>query len=143
MSDPGWIASPLAAELEVIVTQMRNGGQVAQHVSLRSLLDSWRGLVEKVEVGYAESVYEYANDVDSRKILERVAASARPQAREALIRWLRPWDRRYEQATVKASAPFHGRAEAAGPSAASPWHWRIPRRLVGELRADLEDMGIA
>ena len=143
MSEPNWIASPMSVELETIVTRMRNGGEVAQHVTLLKLLDSWRGLVEQVELGYEESVYEYANDVDSRKILERVAAIALPQAREALLRWLKPWDERYDEATVRASTPFHGHADPASPYAASRWHWRIPRRLVGVLKVDLEDMGIA
>jgi len=142
MSDPDWIASPLAAELEAVVTRMRSEGEVAQHVTLLALVDSWRRLVEQVEVGYAESVYEYANDVDSRKILERVAASARPAAGQSLLRCLQPWDARYDEATVRASTPFHGRAEPDSPYAASRWHWRIPRRLVGELKADLEDLRI-
>jgi hypothetical protein len=142
VSAPNWIGSPIAAELEGVVMEMRQAGEVAQHVTLPRLLDSWRGLVEQVEHGYEDSVYEYANDVDSRKILDRVAAGARPEAREALLGWLRPWDERYDQATVRAAAPFHGRAERDSPYAASPWHRRIPRRLVGILRSDLEDMGL-
>jgi hypothetical protein len=71
--------------------------------------------------GYEESVYEYANDVDSRAILDRVASSASPEAREALLRWLRPWDERYETATRRA----------------------VPRRPVGELKSDLQAMGLA
>jgi hypothetical protein len=107
------------------------------------LLDSWSGLVQEVEFGYEESVYEYANDVDLRAILDRVGGSASPEAREALLRWLRPWDERYETATLRAAAPFHGRADPSDPYAASRWHWRIPRRLVGELKSDLEAMGLA
>jgi len=137
------IASPVAADLEAIVAQERQAGTVARHVTLTGLLDSWRGLVEQVEQGYNESVYEYANDVDSRKILERVGRAAPAQAGEALFEWLRPWDERYDRATVRAAAPFHGRAEPDGPHAASPWHWRIPRRLAGELKTDLQDMGLA
>lgn len=142
MSDPNWIASPLAGELEAVVTRMRNAREVAQHVTLIGLLDAWRGLVEQVESGYQECVYEYANDVDSRSVLERVASTGSPEAREALLAWLRTWDERYDEATVRASKPFHGRADPNSPYAASPWHWRIPRRLVGHLKANLEDMGI-
>jgi hypothetical protein len=142
MSDPNWIASPLAGELEAVVTRMRKAGEVAQHVTLIGLLGSWCGLVEQVELGYQECVYEYANDVDSRRILERVASTGSPEAREALLAWLRTWDERYDEATVRASTPFLGRADPNSPYAASPWHWRIPRRLVGDLKADLEDMGI-
>ena len=110
-------------------------------MTLNGLLTSWSRLVEEVERGYTDSVYEYANDVDSRKILDRVADAARSGAGETLRQWLKPWDERYEAATVRASGPFHGRAD--GPYAASEWHWRIPRHLVGELREDLEAMGLA
>jgi hypothetical protein len=49
---------------------------VASDVTLMGLLGSWSDLVEAVETGYEDSVYEYANDVDSRAILDRVAAAA-------------------------------------------------------------------
>lgn len=118
-------------------------GKVGRHVTFYGLLDSWRGLVEQVERGYDESVYEYANDVDSRKILERIARAAPEDAQDALLSWLIPWDERYDRATVRATAPFHGRADPDSLYAASPWHWRIPRLLVGELKADLKEMGLA
>jgi hypothetical protein len=143
VTDPNWITSPLARELEAIVAHERHAGTVGRHVTFIGLLSSWRGLVEQVEEGYDESVYEYANDVDSRRILGRVAESASERPRETLLAWLRPWDERFEAATVRAAAPFHGRPEPDSPHAASPWHWRIPRRLLGELKADLEDMGLA
>ena len=143
MSGPNFIPSPIAAELEAIVAQERQAGRVACHVTLTGLLDSWRGLVQEIEEGYEDSVYEYANDVDSRRILERVTAGAPVHSREMLLEWLRPWDERFEAATVRAASPFHGQPDPDSPYAASPWHWRIPRRLVGELKSDLEHMRLA
>jgi hypothetical protein len=131
------------AELEGVVRDFRAAGKVANHMPLIGLVDSWSGLVEEVERGYEESVYEYANDVTSRAILDRVGAGAHPEAREALLRWLQPWDERYEAATSRAPAPFHGSSEPSDPYAASRWHWRIPRRLVGELKSDMEAIGLA
>ena len=143
MPEPDWIASPLAAELEDIIRGFRDAGKVAEHVTLVGLLDSWCGLVEAVERGYEDSVDEYANAVDSRAILDRVGPRASSEARNALLGWLRPWDARYEAATWRAAAPFHGAADSADPHVASRWHWRIPRRLIGELKSDLRDMGLA
>jgi hypothetical protein len=142
-SEPNWIRSPAADELEGVVRGMRDAGRVARHVTLIGLLDSWRGLVEEVENGYEDSVYEYANDVDSRVILQRVIESASSEPADELRRWLRSWDERFGAATVRAPEPFHGSADAEDPAAASPWHWRIPLRLTGELKADLEAMGLA
>lgn len=143
MSEPNWIHSPAADELEGVVRGFRNAGRVARHVSLIRLLDSWRRLVDEVEKGYEDSIYEYANDVDSRVILERVIETASSEPAEELRRWLRSWDERFEAATVRAPSPVHGSADPDDPHAASPWHWRIPRRLTGELKADLEAIGIA
>lgn len=143
VTEPDWIRSAVAVELEGVVRAFRNADQVARHVTLMGLLGSWTDLVEAVEIGYEDSVYEYANDVDSRAILDRVAASAAPDAREALVRWLQPLDERYETATSRAAAPFRGSAAPSDPHAASDWHWRIPRRLVGELKTDLQAMGLA
>jgi hypothetical protein len=89
------------AELEGVVRDFRAAGKVANHMTLIGLVDSWSGLVEEVERGYEESVYEYANDVTSPAILDRVGAGAHPEAREALLRWLQPWDERYEAATYE------------------------------------------
>ncbi len=142
MTQPNWIRSDVATELDGIIRGFREDREVAAHVTLQSLLASWQGLVEEVERGYTDSVYEYANDVDSRKILERVATAARPELADTLRQWLRPWDERYSAATVRARKPFHGHAEPDHPYAASEWHWRIPRRLEGELEADLRAMGV-
>jgi hypothetical protein len=94
VSAPNWISSPVAAELEDVVGAFRDAGTVAKHVTLTRLLDSWSGLVVAVERGYEESIYEYANDVDSRAMLDRVGNDASSEAKEALFRWLGPWDER-------------------------------------------------
>lgn len=68
---------------------------------------------------------EYANDVNGRVILGRVAAAAGPRPGDTLRQWLRPVDERYEAATVRAAKPFHGHSEQDHPYPASEWHWRI------------------
>ena len=136
MTEPNWIPSPIAAELERVVGDLRASRRVAQHVTLQGQGDTWAWLVEEVEAGYTDSVDEYANDVSSRAILDTVLTMAPPNSREQLQRWLLPFDERFDQATVRASAPFYGR------DAGSRWYARIPKKLVGELKDDLEARGV-
>jgi hypothetical protein len=57
LSEPNWIRSPAADELEGVLRGFRDAGRVARHVTLIGLLDSWRGLVEDVENRYEDSMY--------------------------------------------------------------------------------------
>lgn len=141
-SQPDWIPSTVAAELNEVVRGLKASHGIADHLTLQRLLTSWRDLVDEVEAGYGLSVYEYANDVSSRSILDRVAAHARPPVGQELLRWLQPLDARFEAATVRARRPYHGDADAGSRHAASSWHWRVPRKLVGELRDDMDAMGL-
>lgn len=135
--DPDWTRSAIDAQLERVVDELRSSGDVAKFVTLEYLRNSWTALVQSVESGYTESVYEYANDVDSRVILDRVCHLAPQAASQQLLVWLRPLDERFDAATVRAVSPIHGTVESA-----LRWHWRIPRKLAGELQDNLNAMGV-
>jgi hypothetical protein len=136
-NDPNWVWSEAVAELEETVAELRRSQRLAAHVTFKGLLGGWEELVTEVETGYELPVYEYANDVSSRDILDRVIARATPELGEMLTAWLAPLDARFEAATVKSTSPFHGRGESV-----ARWYWRIPRKPVGYLKADLEALGI-
>lgn len=112
---PDRIPAPAPHELEVVVTRFREAGEVAAHVTFRGLVGAWANVVEKREQGYGMSIYELANDVDSRVILDRVLARSTSEARRLLIDELRPLDARFEQATVQRRSPTTVRRPLAGP----------------------------
>jgi hypothetical protein len=105
--------------------------------SLDSMLRRWSGLVNQVERGYDDSIYEYTNDLSVRDRLERVAHGAGPGLRAKLDGRLADDDRRFEAATEEGARPLGEFGEAS-----PPWWWRrVPRRRAGELAEDLESLG--
>jgi hypothetical protein len=87
-------------------------------------------------------VEEYANDLDSRKLLQTLLDAAPPEVAHPLSKWLARLDHRFMEATIRAEEPVHGSPDPASPYVASPWHWRIPRRPSGQLAADLARRGL-
>jgi hypothetical protein len=82
-------------------------------------------------------IEEYANDLDSRKLLQTLLDAAPPEVVNPLSHWLAPLDHRFMEATVRAERPIHGSPDPTSPYVASPWHWRIPQQPSGRLAEDL------
>jgi hypothetical protein len=115
--------------LESIAQRLRREQRWGDHVTLRGLIGAWEGLVDEVEDGYTMCSAEYSNDVDSRRLLARIAAAAEPPARSLLLERLASLDARFIAATrpeARRDGPFD----------------RIPLELVGELREDVESLGL-
>jgi len=110
-----------------------------QHsLSLDNLIEKWRRFVIETEQGYEDSIYEYTNDLSIRDILEEVLLYAPQSLRGKLAKEIEIWDIRFQKATVEAEKPLVSRL-----SCNLPWWWfRIPKKLAGELEADLREMGI-
>ena len=132
-----------AREFQKLVKKQRPRLGFAEHVTAGDLVDTWEWLVTEVEQGYDDIVQEYANDLDARVILDRLMAVAPEALLQRIEAWAEPLDRRFLEATVQAQEPFHGSADPASPYAASRWHWRVPKKLVGELKEDFRGRGFA
>ncbi len=105
-------------------------------VSLDGLLSRWENFVAEVERGYGSSIYDYANDLSVRDVLDDVLESL-PAVTAAKIRpRVEPWDERFEQATRTVQRPV------VKGDRHQPWHFRVPNILGDELRSDLENEGI-
>lgn len=116
----------------------RLAARAKQHFSLDGLLNSWATFVGTVERGYEKSIYEYANDLSVRNLLHEVYSQVPEGAQRAIASSVEALDQRFDQATLevdRAICPATTKQER-------PWCFRIPRRLVGELREDLEAEGI-
>jgi len=125
-----------ARELQLLVEEQRPQMGFADHVTADRLIEGWEWLVDEVEAGYDDIVEEYANDLSTRDILDRLLAVASPALARTLRNWVEALDRRFFAATTEASEPFHGAADPTSPYAASRWHWRVPKKLVGALAED-------
>jgi hypothetical protein len=101
--------------------------------TLMGLIGRWREVVEQIEEGYEDNVYEYWNDVAMRDLLEELlavvpAGSVRSWVTDEVCEI----DIRYRRGTREVDKPIFGSGERPW------WWWRVPNVLVGELREDLE-----
>ena len=90
--------------LEEIVARERAARGWASHVTAVYLMEKWLWLVTEVEQGsYQGLVEEYANDLDSRKLLGIVVNESPPDIAAKLLQWAAPLDERFTSATVRAT----------------------------------------
>lgn len=102
--------------------------------TVSGMVESWKGLVDEIERGYDEMIYEYTNDLSVRELLqELIDALPAGSVRSWVTREVEATDARYREATREVQEPIHGGRDAEW------WYWRVPNVLTGELRDDLED----
>ena len=127
----------MSARLDLDQAERQELERLLPERSLGALLRGWSDLATGVERGYADSIYEYTNDLSVRDRLERVVQGAGPGLRPKLEGALAESDRRFEAASEEAARPLGEFGEAS-----PPWWWRrVPRRRTGELADDLESLG--
>jgi hypothetical protein len=105
---------------------------------VRHLLKSWASFVRKVETGYDDTIYDYANDLSARDSLEEALAPLPSPEGEPLRAELRGWDQRFEAATRPSIRPLAPGVTERERS----WWFRVPLRPIGELEADLRAEGL-
>ncbi|HYZ79082.1 MAG TPA: hypothetical protein VE596_17080 [Gaiellaceae bacterium] len=101
--------------------------------TLTGLIGGWREVIDQIEDGYEDNVYEYWNDVSVRDLLDEVLAVVpEGSVRAWVTKEVEELDYRYRRATDEIDRPIFGSGD-------SRWWWlRVPNVLVGELRDDLE-----
>ncbi len=108
-------------------------------LTLNQLLQQWGDFVVQIERGYQDSIYEYANDLSVRDLLEEILVKATQALREKLTELIQPWDERFYNATQKTQRPvLPGMAQESLRS----WWFRVPKNPGRELEQDLRSEGI-
>ena len=126
------LTSEETRQLEVILDSLSRRAQ--RRLSLHGLMKKWSRFVEQVEHGYGLSIYEYTNDLSVRCVLEDILLAVPQSLRERLAAELEAWDSRFREATLESERPLFSPASL-------PSHWwafRIPRKIEGELKTDLQ-----
>jgi hypothetical protein len=113
-------------------------GTAAQGVA--ELASRWIRALEDIEEGYKLTIYDYQNDLDKRLILERAALEAKGKLQHKVRRFLELTDARLKKATFTAPNPVFPGAYRQHPEAW--WYTRVPKKLIGELKGDIEEEGI-
>lgn len=96
------------------------------------LLSRWRGVVESVESGYQFSIYDYANDLDVRSLIQDVLDQTMGTVETTPA--VADLDQRFIRSTRPSNSVLATRDRG-------PWAKRVPRHPGPELQADLDDGG--
>lgn len=111
-------------------------GRAKHTISLAGLLEQWSRFVIHVEEGYEMGGDDYANDLDTRELIHEILAAV-TALREKTLRIVRPWDARFQQATVVGYQPLGGGSAGAGRNLSGEkdgrrwWYWREPKYWPG------------
>jgi hypothetical protein len=99
-----------------------------------TLIDKWRHVVDLVEDGYNDNIYEYINDLSVRDLIDRLLRDA-GLAQFEQMEWFRAHVRE-----IDAELTALLRQEPVNPDPDVPW-WRarIPAYAGAELVADLAE----
>lgn len=103
-------------------------------VTLEELITKWKRFVEDVEFGYSLTVYDYVNDLGTRRLLEELAQEAAAGIGEEVRRRIAESDSRFRSATRAIKTPVIG----TGAEGDEWWCLRVPWRMGDELRRDLQ-----
>lgn len=119
-------------ELESAIREF--GEQRRAAFNLEEYFNKWNRLVDETQKGYRLGIYDYANDLSSRDVLERFKQSLSGELQDKFAFAIAPLDDSFRKATNETDVPLAG-----GPisNAKLPWWWhRIPKKLLDELNED-------
>ncbi len=105
--------------------------------SLAFFLGRYADLVAGVEDGFDYSIYEYEDDLSTRRCLNEILAAVGPALRTKIEEVVSPLDQRLRVASIQAAQPGSTQADPA-----EWWFYRIPKSPGPELGADLANNGI-
>ena len=128
----------MATEFEVGELLHQRGWRTAFTVGER--VNAWAGLVDLVERGYADDIYEYTNDLYCRNWLHEAWLLLDDVIVQLWTPQIRVLDDRFKAATVdddgQAFGQFHRMTDP------DMWWWRRhPRILTGDLGRSLRSVG--
>ncbi|NHA66562.1 hypothetical protein [Phycicoccus flavus] len=104
--------------------------------TLNEMLGAWASLVDEVETGYDQMVYEYTNDMACRDWIALVWPMVTDGVRDARSEELKALDARFEAATEDDDGIAIGRYYRIEDK--DGWWWRRrPLKVAGVFAADL------
>src|SRR5216684_3206081 len=106
MDDISFLDDALDATLKPILQRL--SARAGFTITLTGLAQRWAALVASVERGYADSIYEYANDVAVRNLLRQIEAALPPDIRVKLALHLESLDERFMIATTESRGVVRG-----------------------------------
>lgn len=127
------------SELLTLASATKPFEERAKHaLPIDYLLKKWMSTVQGIEDGYDLSIQEYINDISSRNIIYKISGSIDKDLSAKIYEFINVWDIRFNEATTTITEPLVREADIHE----QPWWFRIPKKLVGDLRDDLISEGL-
>jgi hypothetical protein len=106
--------------------------------SLGRSLNEWHSLVNSVNNGYPLGIYDYTNELTSRDILQRFLNSLSGGLREKVGQQIEVLDSTFRNCTEETKLVLAGTRKS---NEDMDWWWRrVPSRLEGELKEDMQSL---
>lgn len=102
-------------------------------------INEWLLRVEQFEKGYTLTIDDYTNEITVRDILEELINEVPENLKLKVVDIIIPIDEKFKEITNAVKNPLMLGLKGENP----PWWWyRIPKKLVGELKEDVESLKI-
>jgi hypothetical protein len=107
-------------------------------ITLTWAINQWQKFIEEIKGGYTLTVYDYTNDLSDRDIIEEYLAELSEPLRGKILTIVMPLDEQFRGLTNETDKVLMSQS-AVAYSDMPWWYHRIPKKLVGELKEDINN----
>lgn len=120
--------------LDLITEELtrRSGYPISK--SFEELMKQLYHLLTEVEEGYTMTIDDYTNELTRRDLAEKLLNEISRDLKRKVSKLLEVWDKRFGEATDVINEPLFDHPQW--------WWYRIPKKLVGDFKEDVESLNI-
>lgn len=104
--------------------------------NFNELMKEWFDFIAKVEKGYTMTIDDYTNDLTLRDLLDELLQQLPEGLKNKVSKLVEPSYARFKNATIILRKPLWSDKNPPW------WKYRLPKKLVGELKEDVESLKI-
>lgn len=118
--------------LNSIVANFSKRAKHATTWNFNEFMKEWFDFIAEVEKGYTMTIYDYTNDLTKRDLLDELLQQVPQDLKNKVIKLVKSSDTSFKNATRILRKPLSSSEDP-------PWWWyRLPKKLLGELKEDVE-----
>ena len=122
--------------LDSISASFSRRAKHATILNFNEFIKEWFDFIAEVEEGYSMTIDDYTNDLTQRDLIDELLQQVPEDLKNRVIKLIEPSDVRFKNATKILRKSLS--------SSKNPpwWRYRLPKKLVGELKEDVESLKI-
>lgn len=123
--------------LDAIVARFSKRAKHATTWDFNIFITEWINFIKEVEKGYTLTIDDYTNDVSKRDLIDELSQQISKDLKNKVNQLIEFWDISFQNTTNDLIKPLSSRENAKW------WWYKIPKKLVGELKKDVKSLKIA